>query len=440
MRDAFASDVSPFGRDRQRTALWPRLLDIFIILFIARALVWVLGGLNPRALADDGGDGGAIYTLLSGVIYLYCSTQLLVRFSGRFKVGASAFLYTAFIVFCFASAYWSIDREATLVRSVSLTGTFIVAAYFAAKYRVDEFVELVGEAFLLIAVLSIALALVLPDYGTQPDGDNAGNWRGLFQHKNVAAYAMIVGLLSHIHMKQRTGRRIWSYAIGADLVFLLGASSRTSMICLALIALNFFMIRAVVRGSSLSLGSLLLVLTGAGVVSSLVAFNVEEVLALFGRDLTLTGRTTIWGVALDYLSGSPWLGYGYQAAWRSDDGMPLYMLRYGWQWNPSQSHNGYIDVMLGVGVLGIAICLLAFLNDVVRSSRALAGDDREAAWMLQIMLATIFVGFSGRVIMQPNTFYALLSFYVGCSLLKASAVAVRRDRTDWAMSTAGPTR
>jgi len=39
-----------------------------------------------------------------------------------------------------------------------------------------------------------------------------------------------------------------------------------------------------------------------------------------GRDVTLTGRTSIWAVVLDKISKHPWLGYGYKGFWLGMEG------------------------------------------------------------------------------------------------------------------------
>lgn len=82
--------------------------------------------------------------------------------------------------------------------------------------------------------------------------------------------------------------------------------------------------------------------------------------SFLGRDETLTGRTTdIWAPLLTLASEQPLLGVGYGGFWGLNS-LDLGVL---------QAHNGYLDVYLELGMVGIALfCtfLLAFCGRVRR--------------------------------------------------------------------------
>ena len=81
----------------------------------------------------------------------------------------------------------------------------------------------------------------------------------------------------------------------------------------------------------------------------------------------LTGRIPLWNELLGYAQARPLQGYGYPAFWTdkqiddvSDD----------MEWTLREAHNGYLDTVLSVGLIGGAI-LLAIV--VVGLARAAAG-------------------------------------------------------------------
>ncbi len=81
----------------------------------------------------------------------------------------------------------------------------------------------------------------------------------------------------------------------------------------------------------------------------------------------LTGRIPLWDELLGYVHARPLQGYGYQAFWTekqiediSDD----------MDWTLREAHNGYLETVLGVGLIGGAI-LLAIT--VVGLGRVVAG-------------------------------------------------------------------
>jgi O-antigen ligase len=71
-------------------------------------------------------------------------------------------------------------------------------------------------------------------------------------------------------------------------------------------------------------------------------------LEAIGRNSSLTGRTEIWERVLDH-AGNPWTGVGYENFWLGE------RLRVLEQWGGNQAHNGYLEIYLNLGWIGIAI-------------------------------------------------------------------------------------
>lgn len=93
----------------------------------------------------------------------------------------------------------------------------------------------------------------------------------------------------------------------------------------------------------------------------------NEVIAGFvtdslGKSLTLTGRTEIWALALPYLSGSPWWGYGVNHQFGAF--VPWTVDRL-WQ-----AHNQYLQLAYDSGVIGVAIFVTFLLVAAARFDSA----------------------------------------------------------------------
>ena len=80
---------------------------------------------------------------------------------------------------------------------------------------------------------------------------------------------------------------------------------------------------------------------------------VPTMASLLGRNETLTGRDEIGRSVLDVASRNPLLGVGYGGYW----GLQTEITS---QHHVHQSHNGYLDVYLQVGIVGI-VALFAFV-------------------------------------------------------------------------------
>jgi exopolysaccharide production protein ExoQ len=68
-----------------------------------------------------------------------------------------------------------------------------------------------------------------------------------------------------------------------------------------------------------------------------------------GRDPTLTGRTFIWQTLLNY-AANPWLGAGYETFWMGSRLQQIWPLTGA----INHAHNGYLNVYLNLGIVGLA--------------------------------------------------------------------------------------
>lgn len=104
----------------------------------------------------------------------------------------------------------------------------------------------------------------------------------------------------------------------------------------------------------------------------------DAVLEATGRDMTFTDRTLIWTDVLDNAKKSPVLGVGYGAFWVGFLGHDLYPLP-NWDrktpsWRPNEGHNGFIDVYVDLGAIGLLLLIVVIcaafagaVNDLQRN-------------------------------------------------------------------------
>ena len=80
-----------------------------------------------------------------------------------------------------------------------------------------------------------------------------------------------------------------------------------------------------------------------------------------GRDLTLTGRTELWQDMLKIASKHPFLGVGYGNFWIGNLGNDLWKKHI---WHPAQGHNGYIDIYVELGIVGLFLFSLFVISSL----------------------------------------------------------------------------
>jgi O-antigen ligase len=191
-------------------------------------------------------------------------------------------------------------------------------------------------------------------------------WIGVTTHKNVLGYMILVYAMYFANNLLVT----WKSRKGViDFVFLMmmlwlivgtseskGSSTSLSALSLGLIVLlaahwkasNLMKLRKIIFSIVLALCFL------TAISQALGGSFLEVVTSSMGRDVTLTGRTEIWSVALGVGPGNPLFGRGYGSFWIGETANQVWdNLTYHTHF--LQSHNGYIDIYLELGALGLIL-------------------------------------------------------------------------------------
>jgi exopolysaccharide production protein ExoQ len=83
-----------------------------------------------------------------------------------------------------------------------------------------------------------------------------------------------------------------------------------------------------------------------------------DLVEAMGRDATLTGRTALWDELLR-MTVDPWCGAGFESFWLGERAKSLWTHHW---WHPNQAHNGYLEVFLNLGWIGVALLGLVMVG------------------------------------------------------------------------------
>jgi len=259
----------------------------------------------------------------------------------------------------------------------------VLAGGFLQLPRTERhFTTLLATCALIILFLCYFGITVLPSRSIHQASDAlepllAGDWRGVFRHKNEAASVMAVLIIVGIYLCKR-----WSFIGGLSvlllsLVFLVKSGGKTALgLMPIIIATGWFILRW--PRWRYPVVTLFLAVFALVTVGTTVDPVFSQMLTKLGLDASFTGRRDIWTVAIDYIRQSPLLGYGYQAFWRSDALMSSFTENNTWATTAPDSHNGYFDLLLAGGVPGLVLVMvwiyllplqyLGKMNDATRNS------------------------------------------------------------------------
>ncbi|MEM6557050.1 MAG: O-antigen ligase family protein [Pseudomonadota bacterium] len=337
-------------------------------LFLVVILLIFGEGLLPRLLSDESAsDGSPILRFLWLPIYGVAFAGALWKAREIAQVCLRLPFLMLLLAVCALSVLWSIDPGLTARRSFAILMTTLAGLFIGTRYSWQTLLRGFAVAWLLVAIVSFLAAILVPAFGRMQDV-HVGAWQGLYFEKNqlgghMARAAIFAAFLAIMDGKYRW---LWSGALILSTALVLLSTSKSSLlgllVGLGILAVGAWMKQGVRVGLlTLWLGVIAAILTGAVFV-----FAPDLVFQLLGRDATLTGRTDIWFALADNIEERPWLGYGYGAFW-APESAPGNWLREALQWDAPTAHNGWLEVTVALGLIGLILLTLDFLLTTSRA-------------------------------------------------------------------------
>jgi exopolysaccharide production protein ExoQ len=265
------------------------------------------------------------------------------------------------------STAWSIEPGMTLRRAAVILGTTLIGVYCGATYSIAAFQKVVIRSIMVMLIASGAVFLVNPAMVIDPS--YGGSLQGLTEAKNYFAEyltLLLILVITDDRWPRLRGSRSLVLLGGAVLLFL--AHSDTAVLSLLPVVIVVIPILLFLRRApGLAIPVLAIILLVAIVAGIVAPPTTGSVFTAVGRDSGMTGRDNIWVVAWQAIEKRPFLGYGFDAYWGSPRGGQLYATQLGWM--VPHSHDGYLETMLGLGMCGLGLVLLAIARtglDAVR--------------------------------------------------------------------------
>jgi O-antigen ligase len=308
------------------------------------------------------------------------------------------------VVLPFISTLWSEDPHKTLVASVELAVTMTFGIYLSIVFCARELRDIFVVFGWTTVILGALLAIWFPSLGID-HREGLEAWQGIFGHKNSAAVCIALlfsaGLLKPT--KGAVAKLLNMAFLSACIGFVVLTQSRTGWILFAAGMLFVFLIRLIQRFASreqLLVGLLVMIVTLG--TTTVGVHYLPIMMSSLGKDVTLTGRTEIWNAVLHMIGTRPILGYGYQAFWDGFRGASA-SLQYALGWAVPHSHNGFLDVGLDLGAVGVLLVLWSLVQGIRNGLACIrAGTDRDAEWYLAILFITFASNLDERGIMVPQ--------------------------------------
>ena len=392
----------PRVRPGASAATW--IPTLWILILGSRSLGQWLNLGSPITAADAYMEGNPFDRVVYLVLMVGAFLVLLRRRISWGEIATNNAVWVVFFLYCGLSILWSDFPGVAFRRWFKSIGDPLMVLVLLTEARPALAIEVVLRrvAYVLLP-LSVVFIKYYPHLGRVFSPWGAMYHTGVTTNKNLLGYLLMVfglfficSLMTKHPMTTPEEKRARRADAVIAVVFLLMieflfrmANSQTAFgaflgAVLVAMSLKVPLVRA-------HFGKFVIVgLIVGGFLQ--VLFDLNKVLIEgLGRDTTLTGRTDIWDLVI-HLQPNPLLGAGFETFWLGDRllkmwaAFPVFL--------PNQAHNGYLELYLNLGIVGLLlfVAVLAMAYYTVRTKVLSPPTIAEDAHYEQT-LAVLGVGF-----------------------------------------------
>jgi exopolysaccharide production protein ExoQ len=392
------------GRDsllRTSKALW---LPVIWIWIVGSRPVSAWLGVSPTG-ANVQLDGSPVDAAILGALLAMAIGVLLRRSSRARSLLAASWPILIYFFYCLISVAWSYHPDVSFKRWIKAIGDVAMVLVIATEPQLrDALCRLFSRVGFLLFPASLLLIKYYGDLGRgyTPDGEPENT--GVTTNKNslgLIVFLVSLGALWNVrallidkeapNRARRLAAQVTLLTLGITLLQM--AHCATAVACFILGGgLMLLTTRRAIRNRPGRVNALCLVIVLAGGLAMLFGGG-SVVSNALGRGDGLSGRTDIWTAVLG-AAGSPVIGTGFESFWISPNAERVRhtLLVLGW-WEPgglNEAHNGYLEVYLNLGWIGLFLIALILVWSYWRAGEAFRSNPEIGSLMLAYIATSTF--------------------------------------------------
>jgi len=303
----------------------------------------------------------------------------------------------AFFMVCFLGVLWSDFPLVSFKRWIKVLGhAVMVLVIFTEPDPREAVITLAKRCAYVVLPVSILFIKYYSQWGRMYDPfSGVGSNTGITTNKNILGCAcLILGLFLFWHFLQvrhepksrdRKREMIFTGALLLMVGYLLHkAHSATSTIGFALgvviivgLGLRFVNKRAIAFYASIIVVLLVVAQLSFDVMGSFVE--------LTGHGSTIEGRGELWKELLK-IHINPILGTGFESFWLGKRLEEIWSIHW---WHPTEAHNGYLEIYLTLGIVGVTMLVCLLLATFHKARRELLVDFEWGRLRMAFLVAVV---------------------------------------------------
>jgi exopolysaccharide production protein ExoQ len=352
---------------------------------------------------DEMSSANIINQILYSALFLLSSFTLFRKRNELVTIIIREKFLFLFIGFAFLSILWSDYGFVTFKRIFRLLAEVLtIISFLLYTDSSDKILKLIKYVFYPYIILTIIVVFTIPG-ALDP---SFHTWRGFTSHKNTLGQLSLISIfLCYILFKienTQNGKILAAVMLALSIVILFGALSSTSIITF-LIIVGFGVILSIDSifkpiGLGRATSFLVFLILAAFIVAVLIWVpELEKIIpSVFGKDMTFSGRTDLWNYLLSELSFNHIWGTGFQSFWVVGN-KNIMLLYKTFVWLPNQAHNGYIDIYIQSGIIGIILTILIVFSYFINYIKI----TKPHPWVIFVFI-TLITNFQESTLLRPG--------------------------------------
>jgi exopolysaccharide production protein ExoQ len=341
----------------------------------------------------------------------------------------------AFYGFVGLSIFWSHSPVSATARYIGFVLTTLWTLYAATRFSLRELLTILIATLFAMAIISLVLAIAVPNLGTMTVDAHRGDWKGIYGHKNTLGRNMaLLTYLSLFCVLFSGPRKLGLASLAVALLVLFMAGSRTAYI---VSGIGLFSVLLLV----LRRRPWIIVLVGIGTAFAVLTATLQSVIEgnpalqlqaesidVFQTEISFTGRFGLWQFSIEWIAKQPWFGYGYDGFWKIKELGGQHLAIEGWGAN--DSHNGYIDILLQIGFIGLIVYFFVYFTFLFRSGLRIRREriSYEDLFASLILFVFFFANLTESYLLKATSIFQLLFTYSLILLSKKRKTSVAGNR------------
>jgi len=355
---------------------------------------------------------------------------------------------TAWIVYMAISIIWSHYPFISFKRFIKVIGSIVMAMVILSNDRpLDGLTTVLRRVLYVHLPMSIICTRYFRDIGVTFEFDGGVEfWCGIATSKNTLGQVTMLGVLYFFwevrrHWAEYKWKNLHLLYLLMALFLLKGSDAAISLtsvsVCifsmLILLRLQSFRSRPALVGPfvrtifGITVGFISFV-----VCHSVANFSADSIfghmIRMFGRDITLTGRTGIWTDVYAAANSNPLLGVGFGGFWIGR------IANIPWNahmtWVLGQAHSGYVDNYLQLGLIGTLLLIGVLFSAVPQLINSVTEDFDFGCFRITLFLTILFINITESVYLRGDHHLWLLFMVVLWTVPMKRPLAQATSTTD----------